>query len=452
MIDIFKRKIYDDLKQWKEKGQGKSAVLIEGARRIGKSTVAEAFAKNEYESYILIDFNDCSKEVIDAFENKLINLDEFFKVLEYVYNVHLVERKSLIIFDEVQQFPKARQSVKKLVADGRFDYIETGSLISIKENVKDITIPSEEKTYKMYPLDFEEFAWAMSKEKILGYIKSAYENEKPLDKNLHSDAMELFKKYLLVGGMPQAISEYLENGFEYCDMRKRAILDLYRKDIMKIETLYKNKVLSLFEQIPAFLSKHEKRIVFSKIGNGIDTENAFENTVLWLENSMIVNNCYKCNDPNVGLSINKNDSFVKCYMGDTGLLFSLAFDEYKITKEELYKKIMQDNLSINQGILYENIVSQMLTASGYKLYFYTNYNEEKKRNDIEIDFLITDTRLKKELIPIEAKSSRNYSKVSLDRFCEKFKERIEKRLIIHPRNLIRKDDILCIPPYMTWCI
>ena len=452
MTDMFKRKIYNGLKQWKEQEQGKSAIFIEGARRIGKSTIAETFAKNEYETYILIDFNDCSKEVIDAFENKLTNLDGFFKVLEYVYNVNLIKRKSLIIFDEVQQSPKARQSIKKLVADGRFDYIEIGSLISIKENVKDITIPSEEKTFKMYPLDFEEFVFAMGKEKILDYIKSAYECEKELDKNLHNDALELFKKYLLIGGMPQAITEYLENGFEYCDMRKRSILDLYRKDIMKIETLYKNKVMSLFEQIPAFLSKHEKRIIFSKVGNGIDTDSTFENTVLWLENSMIVNNCYKCNDPNVGLSINKNDSYVKCYMGDTGLLFSLAFDEYKITKEELYKKVMQDNLSINQGILYENIVSQMLTAKGYKLYFYTNYNEEKKRNDIEIDFLITDTKLKKELVPIEAKSSRNYSRVSLDRFKEKFKERIEKRIIIHPRNLIKNEDILCIPPYMTWCI
>ena len=452
MSNIFKRKIYNDLKQWKEKEQGKSAVLIEGARRIGKSTVAEMFAKNEYETYILIDFNDCSKEVIDAFENKLTNLDEFFKVLEYVYNVNLIERKSLIIFDEVQRFPKARQSIKKLVSDGRFDYIETGSLISIKENVKDITIPSEERTYKMYPLDFEEFTFAMGKEKVLDYIKNAYEEKKELDKNLHNDAMELFKKYLLIGGMPQAITEYLEKGFEYCDMRKRSILDLYRKDIMKIETIYKNKVMSLFEQIPAFLSKHEKRVIFSKVASGIDTDNTFENTVLWLENSMIVNNCYKCNDPNVGLSINKNDSYVKCYMGDTGLLFSLAFDEYKITKEELYKKIMQDKLSINKGILYENIVAQMLTASGYKLYFYTNYNEEKKRNDIEIDFLITDTKLKKELVPIEAKSSRNYSKVSIDRFKDKFKERIEKRIIIHPRNLAKKEDILCIPPYMTWCI
>ena len=452
MKNILKRKIYDELKQWKERERGKSAILIEGARRIGKSTVVEIFAKNEYKTYILIDFNDCSKEVIDAFENKLINLDEFFKVLEYVYNVKLIKRKSLIIFDEVQQFPKARQSIKKLVADSRFDYIETGSLISIKENVKDITIPSEEKTIKMYPLDFEEFALAIGKEKILDYIKDAYENEKELDKNIHNDAMEILKKYLLIGGMPQAIIEYLENGFKYCDMQKRSILDLYRKDIMKIETLYKNKVMSLFEQIPAFLSKHEKRIVFSKVNNGIETQNTFDNTILWLENSMIVNNCYKCNDPNVGLGINKNDSYVKCYMGDTGLLFSLAFDEYKITKEELYKKMMQDHLSINQGIFYENIVSQMLIASGYKLYFYTNYNEIKKRNDIEIDFLITDTKLNKELVPIEAKSSRNYSKVSLDRFKEKFKARIEKRIIIHPRNFIKKDDIVCIPPYMTWCI
>ena len=452
MMNIYKRKIYDELLKWKNNFSDKNALLIEGARRIGKSTIAEQFGKNEYKSYILIDFNDCSNEVKNAFENKLVDLDEFFKILEYVYNVKLINKNSLIIFDEVQQFPKARQSIKKLVADGRYDYIETGSLISINENVKNITIPSEELNIKMYPLDFEEFVRVFDKEKILDFIYEAYVDKKPLDKNLHSDAMDLFKKYILIGGMPQAISEYIENGFDYCDMRKRSIIDLYKKDIMKIKSIYRNKVMSIFDQIPAFLSKHEKRVIFSKVTNGIDTENTFENTIMWLENSMITNNCYKCDDPNIGLSINKNDSYVKCYMGDTGLLFSLAFDEDNIKKEELYKKIMADKLSINKGIFYENAVAQMLTANGYKLYFYTNYNQTKKRNDIEIDFLITDVTLKKQLIPLESKSSKNYTSLSIDKFMNKYKNRIEKGIIVHPKNLVEKDNILCIPPYMLWCI
>lgn len=264
--------------------------------------------------------------------------------------------------------------------------------------------------------------------------------------------MDLFKKYVLIGGMPQAIFEYEENGFEYCDMRKRTIIDLYRKDIMKIKGIYRNKVISIFDQIPAFLLKHEKRIIFSKIENGINTENTFENTIMWLENSMITNNCYKCNDPNVGLEINKDDSAVKCYMGDTGLLVSMAFDEYSVAKEELYNKIMSDKLSINKGIFYENVIAQMLVAKGHKLYFYTQYNVAKKRNDIEIDFLLTDYGMKKALIPVESKSSKNYSNISIERFREKYKERIEKSVIIHPKNLVFSDNILRIPPYMTWCI
>ena len=446
---IYKKKIYKDLLNWKANFSDKNALLIEGARRIGKSTIVEEFAKNEYESYILIDFNDCSKEVLNAFENKLVDIDNFFRILEYVYNVKLVKNNSLIIFDEVQQFPKARQSIKKLIHDGRYSYIETGSLISINENVKNITIPSEELSIKMYPLDFEEFVNAMGKEKILRFIYDSYIERKPLDKNIHNDAMELFKKYILIGGMPLAISEYNDKGFEYCDIRKRSIIDLYRKDIMKIKGIYRNKVMSIFDQIPAFLSKHEKRVIFSKIVNGIDTENTFENTIMWLENSMITNNCYKCNDLSIGLSINKNDSFVKCYMGDTGLLFSLAFDEYSIKKEELYKKIMSDKLSINKGIFYENVIAQMLTSNGYKLYFYTHYNEVKKRNDIEVDFLITDIKLKKQLIPIEAKSSKNYTTLSIDKFINKYTNRIEKGIIIHPKKLVEQNNLLCIPPYMV---
>lgn len=453
---IFSRKIYSELLEWKEKYSGKEALLIEGARRIGKSTIVEEFGKNEYKSYILIDFNDCSEQVLDAFKTKLINLDDFFAILSYVYNTTLYPRESLIIFDEVQQFPKARQSIKKLVKDGRFDYIETGSLISINENVKDITIPSEEKSIQMYPMDFEEFAIAMKKEKLIEYIKSCFEKKVPLENGLHNEAMFLFKQYMLIGGMPKPLSEYLENSFsfEFCDRAKRSIIELYKKDIAKIKGAYRGKVLSVFEQIPAFLSKHEKKVVLSNIEKGINTENSYENTFMWLGNSMICNLCYKCSDPNVGLSLNLESSAIKSYLSDTGLLFSMAFDENKIVSEKLYQEIMGEKLAINKGMLYENLIAQMLVSNGHKLFFYTHYSEEKHRNDMEIDFLITESNsVGSHLIPIEVKSSKNYSATSLNDFLPKYKQRIKKSFIIHPKNLsVKENGSVAIPPYMTICL
>lgn len=452
----FKRKIYSEFLEWKEKRSLTEALLIEGARRIGKSTIAEEFGKNEYKSYILVDFNDCSEQVLEAFRTKLINLDDFFSIISYAYNTTLYPRESLIIFDEVQKFPKARQSIKKLVKDGRFDYIETGSLISINENVKDITIPSEEKSIQMYPMDFEEFAWAMQKEKLLEYIKSCFEKRVPLESGLHREAMFLLKQYLLIGGMPKPLSEYLENSFsfEFCDRAKRSIIELYKKDIAKIKGAYRGKVLSAFEQIPAFLSKHEKRVVLSNIEKGINTENSYDNTFMWLKESMISNLCYRCSDPNVGLSLSLDNSAVKSYLADTGLLFSMAFDENKIVSEKLYEQIMGEKLSINKGMLYENLIAQMLVANGHKLFFYTHYSEEKHRNDVEIDFLITESdSVGSRLIPIEVKSSKNYSTTSLDDFIPKFKKRIGDSYIIHPKNLSAKENgSMAIPPYMTMCL
>ncbi|MCF0215954.1 MAG: ATP-binding protein [Fibrobacteraceae bacterium] len=449
----FERKIYQKMLQWKAESQGSDALLIEGARRIGKSTVAEIFAKREYESYILIDFNDCEQHVKKAFD-KMSDLNSFFTMLSYTYGVTLHPRKSLIIFDEVQSFPKARQSIKKLVKDGRFDYIETGSLISINENVKDITIPSEETSIQMYPMDFEEFCQALKKNTICNYIRECFYEGRPLEQNLHNDAMQLFKQYMLIGGMPQSIAEFLEHSFsfEYSDKRKRSIIALYKKDILKIKGAYKSKVLSTFLQIPAFLSKHEKRVTLSKIDSGINTENTYENTFMWLGNSMIANNCLKCTDPNAGLGFNGDDSAIKCYMGDTGLLFSHAFSENTIAKESLYKQIMNNKLSLNKGMLYENAIAQMLTANGHALYFYTRYNKDLHRNDLEIDFLLTDSDGGK-IIPIEVKSSKNYTTTSLTDFNRIFKKRIAKSYIIHPKNYSTKQDgTICIPPYMAICL
>lgn len=451
---IFKRKIYKKLLEWKTEVRGEKALMIEGARRIGKSTIAEEFARNEYKSYILIDFNIAGDVVRSAFENHLTDLDTFFMILSAEYGVELYPRESIIIFDEVQKFPKAREAVKYLVADGRFDYIETGSLISIKENVKGITIPSEERQIKMYPMDFEEFGWAMEERMLLEYIRKCFTDRTPLDSKIHAKAMLLFRQYMIVGGMPKPLSVYIESdrNFGKVDMEKRDILNLYRKDIMKIKSGYRSNVLAIFDQIPAFLSRKERRVLLKSIDeNG--TFPRYHDTFFWLSDSMIVNECFNCNDPNVGLAINENRTYVKCYMGDTGLLVSLAFSENEISDTELYREILFGKLSTNEGMLYENVVAQMLVATGHKLFFYTRYNSKKHRNDIEIDFLLSNnSRLKYKIYPIEVKATDRYKTLSLDRFKDHFCERIGGSYIIHPKNLKREEGLLRIPAYMTFCL
>ena len=451
---LLKRKIYEKFLSWKSEAKGKKALLIEGARRIGKSTVVEAFAKNEYKSYILIDFAKASADVKSYFQLYLNDLDTLYMLLSVQYGVRLFERESLIIFDEVQLFPKAREAVKYLVADGRYDFIETGSLISIKENVKDIVIPSEERHIRMYPLDFEEFCWALDEKPIIECIQECFRKKIPLEQSLHEKAMLLFKQYLLIGGMPMSIVAFLEGrkDFGKADAEKRDILELYRSDIMKIEAQYRSKVLNIFDQIPGLLSRHEKRVVFNRIAEGSVAEQ-YEETFFWLSDSMVANECRRTNDPNVGLSLNESDSYIKCYLGDTGLLVSHAFDENELLEDEVYKQILAGKLGLNEGMLYENVIAQMLTANGHRLFFYTHYNEKKRRNDIEIDFIISNnSKTKYKMYPIEVKSGTHYSVESLLRFREKYKSRIGGCYIIHPRNLTMKDDILCIPPYMTICL
>ena len=444
-----KRKIYNDLCRWKDTAQGSKALLIEGARRIGKSTVTEEFGKNEYKSYILIDFNKAGKKVKDLFDD-MSDLDIFFQSLSLEYNTRLYKRDSLIIFDEVQKFPKAREAIKYLVADGRYDSIETGSLISIRENVDGITIPSEERKMRMYPLDFEEFAVYMGEELLLEYIRKCFEEREPLERSMHQKAMRLFKEYMLVGGMPQAVLAYKNNSrdFASADIEKRDILELYRDDIKKAARHYNSKVSAIFENIPAYLSTHEKKVVLRSIDEGAVFDK-YDEPLFWLDDSMICNLCYKCNDPNVGFSLNKNDSAVKCYLGDTGLLVSLAFNENELAENRLYKQILDGKLSINQGMLYENAISQMIIAKGKKLFFYTRYNLEKHRNDIEIDFLLSnDSKTNMKIIPIEVKSSQNYSSISLDKFRGIYKHRISESVIIHPKNIVIEEDLVRIPPYM----
>ncbi len=451
---VFKRKIYNKLFDWKNECQGKKAILIEGARRIGKSTICEVFAKNEYKSYILIDFAVCPDSIKEYFIKYINDLDTFFMLLSTAVGVKLHYRESVIIFDEVQMFPRAREAIKYLVADGRYDYIETGSLISIKENIKDIVIPSEERQMKMYPLDFEEFCMALGEDMLISYINKCFKERQPLERDLHIKAMLIFKQYILVGGMPKSISDFIEShkDFDKSDKEKRDILNLYRNDIMKIKAQYRSKVLAIYDQIPGLLSKHEKRVVFKDIAAGTFADH-YEETFFWLSDSMISNECFLCNDPNVGLSLNENRGYIKCYLGDTGLLFSHAFDENELLENEVYKQILNDKLSMNEGMFYENAIAQMLAANGHKLYFYTHYNEEKHRNDIEIDFLISNnSKLKYKIYPIEVKSGRTYSTKSIKNFRDKYKNRIGECYIIHPKNFSINDDIVCIPPYMTICL
>ena len=446
-----KRKVYDKLCEWKRMANGSKSLLIEGARRVGKSTVAEEFGKREYKSYILIDFNKASKKVRDLFDD-ITNLDIFFQSLSLEYNTRLYRRDSLIIFDEIQKLPKAREAIKYLVADGRYDYLETGSLISIKENVEGITIPSEERKIRMYPLDFEEFASFFEEDLLLEYIADCFKNKTPPDRSFHNKAMRLFKEYMLVGGMPQAVLAYKKNDrdFTAVDVEKRDILDLYRNDIRKAAKKYNSRVSAIFENIPAYLSTHEKKVTLGNIEKGA-TFDKYDEPLFWLDDSMICNLCYKCNDPNVGFALNKNDAFVKCYLGDTGLLVSLAFSENELAVNNLYKQIMDGKLSINQGMIYENAIAQMIISKGHKLFFYTKYSEQKHRNEIEIDFLLSnDSKTKFRIIPIEVKSSKNYSATSLDEFWKLYRGRISESVIIHPKNLVVTDGLIKIPPYMTF--
>ena len=387
-----KRKIYDQLVNWKQDGAGKTALLIDGARRVGKSYVAEEFAKAEYKSYLLIDFNRVGDEVKDLFLHYLNDLDTLFMYLSGYYNVKLYEHESLIIFDEVQMFPRARAAIKYLVADGRYDYLETGSLMSIKKNVKDIVIPSEERHIKMYPMDFEEFLWAMGNDTLMDIVRKRFEAHKSMGQVMHRKAMDYFRQYLIVGGMPQAVQEYVESkDFDRVDRIKRDILTLYRADIVKHATGYEMKVESIFDEIPAQLQKHEKRFKLSSLKKEARFRE-YEDALFWLDDAMIANICYNSTEPNIGLKLNMDRMTLKCYMGDTGLLISHAFDENGLVSEEIYKKLLFDKLEVNKGMIIENIVAQMLAASGHKLYFYSNPSRDDKDARMEIDFLIAKSK------------------------------------------------------------
>ncbi len=445
-----RRKIYQKLLEWKKEG-GRTALLIDGARRVGKSYVAEEFAKAEYKSYLLIDFNRAPKEVTGLFENYLDDLDTLFLYLSTYYNVKLYPRESVIIFDEVQLCPRARSAIKYLVADGRYDYIETGSLMSIRKNVKDILIPSEERHIKMFPMDFEEFLWAMGNETFMDVAALHFEKRKPLGQGLHRKGMDYYRQYLVVGGMPQAVAAYSDmRDFEMVDQVKRDILELYRADMAKHAAGCELRAMQIFDDIPAQLSRHERKFKFSALQHGARYRD-YEDAVFWLADAMIMNGCYNSTSPDIGLKLNMDRMTMKCYMADTGLLISHAFDENTLVSEEVYKKILFDKLEVNMGMVIENMTAQMLTAAGHKLYFYSNPARDDLTSRMEIDFLVAKRQITKghNMSPIEVKSGKNYTLRSLTRFMAKYASQLYTPYVLHPLDVKEDAGIVYLPLYMT---
>ena len=451
METAVRRKIYEEILKWKKRSAGQTALLIDGARRVGKSYIAEKFAAAEYKSYLLIDFNRAPKEVTDLFENYLNDLDTLFMYLSGFYNTKLYERETLIILDEVQLCPRARSAIKYLVADGRYDYLETGSLMSIKKNVKDILIPSEEEHLKMYPLDFEEFLWALDNETLMPLIQTCYEKKQPMGQALHRKAMDYFRQYMIVGGMPQAVARYVETrDFDSIDRVKRAILELYRADIVKHAAGYEIKVEQIFDNIPAQLQKHDKKFKLSSLKKEARFRD-YDDALFWLSDAMIANICYNSTAPSIGLKLNMDRLTLKCYMADTGLLISHAFDENGIVSEEIYKKLLFDKLEFNKGMIVENLVAQMLTAAGHKLYFYSNPSRDEVSERMEIDFLIAKSKIssRHNISPIEVKSGKNYTLTSLKKFRNKYAEQTDTPYVLHTGDLKEADGITYLPLYMT---
>lgn len=441
------RKAYDKLLQWKNESNGESAMLIAGARRVGKSYLAKRFAEREYQSFIYLDFANIENEIIDLFENEMTNLDMFFLRLQSFYNVQLVRHKSCIVFDEVQRYPRARQMIKYLVADGRYDYIETGSLVSIKQNIQDIVIPSEEDSMQLNPLDFEEFLIAVGEELLVDYLRLCFREKTALGAALHRKIMNLFRVYMIVGGMPQAVEKYCETqSLSDVNRVKQRILRLYREDIAKFAKGYESRVMAIFDEIPAQLTKHEKRFTLASLGKNARFRE-YEDSFMWLSESKVVNHCFNSTDPGIGINLNRERLTLKCYMADTGLLITHAIEDGTVLEEEVLKAIMFDRVGINEGMFLENVVAQSLVAAGHRLFFYSRVDKEDFHNNIEIDFLI---RKGKKVCPIEVKSGEYKKHTSLDRFSEKYSSKVGEKFIVYTKDLKVENGVTCIPVYMAY--
>lgn len=442
-----KRKIIQDLTEWRQNSAGKYAALIVGARRVGKSYIVEQFAKDNYKSYLMIDFTKVSDEIKDLFNRQADDFDTFFTMLQTFYNVTFYNRDTVLIFDEVQAFPRARELIKHFVADGRYDYIETGSLMSIKENVKDILIPSEEHEIELHPMDFEEFLWALGEEKTYENLRYFYDKNIPLGQALHRKMMTLFRQYLIVGGMPQAVQTFVDTrDFKRVDIEKRHILDLYGEDIEKHGGKNASKIRQIYNLIPAQLSNANKRFMFSAISDTARYRE-YEEALLWLKDARMVNLCFNTTEPTVGLITRMDVSAFKCYQSDTGLLLSQTFSAKDLSKEEIYKKLLFDKLEFNNGLMTENVVAQMLSASDHELYYYAESEDR-----MEIDFLLTKAHItsRKNIMPIEVKSGKKYLVKSLNKYREKFAQQVEKSYILHDGDLKAEDDnVTYLPLYMA---
>lgn len=443
MERIFKRKLYDKLLAWKQNKNGKTALLIEGARRVGKSTIVEEFAKHEYKSYILIDFNKASKRIKNLFDD-LNDLDYIFLTLQANYGVNLEPRQSVIIFDEVQKCPLARQAIKYLVADGRYDYIETGSLISIKKNTQGITIPSEEDRITMFPMDYEEFRWAMGDTATVPLLRTFYEKRLPLGAAFRTKMRE-FRLYMLVGGMPQAVNEYLDTkNLQKVDEVKRSIIKLYEDDFLKIDDT--GRISKLFMSIPGQLSRASTRFVpYNTIGT-VEEDKLLE-FIKAMEDSKTVNMVYHCDDPNVGMSLTKDDSRYKIFTADTGLFVTLAFWDKDYTENVLYEKLLSDKLDVNLGYVYENVVAQLLATAGNNLFYYTFPKDEK--HNYEVDFMLSRGN---KVWPIEVKSSSHKTHASLDAFCDKYAKRVGERFLLYTKDLSHDEQTRLLPVPMAMFI
>ena len=438
---IFKRKIYDQMVEWKQQRDGKTALLIKGARRVGKSTIVEQFARHEYDSYMLIDFSRASQEVKSLF-NDLMDLDYIFLRLQAIYNVVLKERRSVIVFDEVQNCPLARQAIKHLVKDHRYDYIETGSLISIRKNTEGIIIPSEETRIDMYPMDYEEFRWALGDMVSIPLLRKFFDRQMPL-KEAFRKAMRDFRLYMLIGGMPQAVNEYLDtNNLSMVDKVKREIVELYIDDFLKIDP--SGRASLLFQAIPSELSKNASRYQVSSVLSDSDRKNLSE-ILMAMKDSMVVNIAYHANDPSVGFPLNSDIDQFKMFVGDTGLFVTLAFWDKDITENVIYQKLLSDKLSANLGYVYENIVAQILIASGNKLFYHT-WPVDNSNHNYEVDFLLSRGN---KIWPIEVKSSGYRTYASLDAFCHKFSDRISNRYLIYGKDFHKDEATTMLPVFMT---
>ena len=438
---IFARKIYREILEWKENCSDKYALLVKGARRVGKSTIVEEFAKKEFKSYIMIDFAHASKDIKDLFEDTY-DLDFFFLQLQQLSGTKLYEKESVIIFDEVQLLPKARQAIKYLVADGRYKYIETGSLLSIKKNTKDILIPSEEHKISMYPMDFEEFLWAIGDEVSIETIKILLEKKRPAGNAIHRNLMRIFRLYMLIGGMPQAVETYLEkNNLQAVDEIKREIVDLYEEDFTKIDA--SGLVGDIYDAIPANLSSNASRYILSNAREGTRSERV-RDLLPDILSSYTVNIAYHANNPAVGMALEKDVGKYKLFTSDVGLFVTLAFRDKNYVENIIYNKLLSDKLEANLGYVYENVVAQMLIAKGNNLFYYTMGNNSSNHL-YEIDFLISTGN---KISPIEVKSGNYRCHKSLDQFCEKFRSRIGNKYLVHTKDYKWENGINYIPVYM----